>query len=172
MDPTRRQNARRRLMNETHVCHRCKLPVVGTRYSFRVDADPPLPLANPVEILICTSCLESMQRWMERRRRSRESSSQDSDDVREPEPSSSVGGKSRKKHKKRKSHYDNSLRDAERWLRIRTGVTISAMVTVFVVLFLFIAMEIAGFRYGRPGHGNDAVTSPPPLPTVDPSHPK
>jgi hypothetical protein len=53
-------------MTDTDCCQRCKLPLAVTRFHFQVEAEPPIPGAVPVAIVLCASCLESMQRWMER----------------------------------------------------------------------------------------------------------
>lgn len=158
-------------MSDSGPCQRCKLPIIGTRYSFRVDADPPIPSADPAEISICTACLASMQRWMERRHARGESAVPEGGEAAAPASSRSKKEKKRKNHHKSRSRYDHQLLRSERWNRIRAWLTISVVVVAFTVLFVLIAVEIS--TYSR-GGGNSIRPNLPvsPVPTVDPVPPQ
>ncbi len=56
-------------MIDADRCQRCKLTLGVTRFHFQVVAEPPIPDAEPVTVVLCVSCLESMQRWMARSRK-------------------------------------------------------------------------------------------------------
>jgi hypothetical protein len=53
-------------MTDTDCCQRCKVPLPAMRFHFQVEAEPPIPDAVSVPVVLCASCLESMQRWMRR----------------------------------------------------------------------------------------------------------
>lgn len=156
-------------MNDSGGCHRCKLPIVGTSYSFRLEADPPVPLAKPVKVSICTACLESMQRWMERAQRFGEATLMESDSSSDLTPERPERRKSgRRKRSRDRSRYDKQLSVSETWLRIRTALTISAVVTAFATLFVLIAVELSsGARHFPSARPERPHKKGPAVPTVD-----
>ena len=127
---------------DSDTCQRCKLPIIGTRFFFRLEAAPPIPSASPVEVSICTACLESMQRWMGRRQRRGEMASIEAQSSEEPVRSDTRRNRRETKQKSR-SRYDSQLNRAERWQQIRTAVMISAVVTTAATIFVLIAIEIS-----------------------------
>lgn len=157
-------------MSDSVTCQRCNLPIIGTRYSFRVDTDPPIASVDVVDVSICPACLESMQRWMERRQRNANSLTPESDEIKASSATRTKSGKSRKKSRKGRSRHDDPLKRAEGWLRLRAGMVISLVVTAFAVLFVLVAVEIAVFTR-RKASGTEttetSVLSAPVLPPVD-----
>lgn len=156
-------------MNDSGGCHRCKLPIVGTCYSFRLEADPPVPSAKPVEIAICTACLQSMRRWMERAQRFGETPLTGSDSSDEVTPGRPARRKSTRRKKSRScSRYYKQLRTSENWIRIRTALTICAVVTACATLFVFIAVEFSsGARHFSFDKLERPIKKGPAFPTVD-----
>jgi hypothetical protein len=57
-------------MSQSSKCQRCQLPILGGVFTLRLDADPPRP--DALEVSLCTSCVESMSRWLTRRNRQSE----------------------------------------------------------------------------------------------------
>jgi hypothetical protein len=57
-------------MSQASKCQRCQLPIVGAVFTLRLDANPPRP--DSLEVALCTSCVESMSRWLTRRNRQSE----------------------------------------------------------------------------------------------------
>ncbi len=54
-------------MTPVPKCKRCLLPLLGTNYTMRLETNPPQP--ESLEVLLCEGCVESLSRWLTRRKK-------------------------------------------------------------------------------------------------------
>jgi len=111
---------------EPDSCERCKLPILGNRYALRLDAQG--PTSKSVKLTLCESCLESLHRWLMRRKGN--STAQD-DPLDDPDSASRSG---RKLKARRGTQYVGELERGEWWIRARMFMVAASIVIAFAGL--------------------------------------
>jgi hypothetical protein len=111
---------------EPDSCERCKLPIFGNRYTLRVDAEG--PASKSVELTLCESCLESLHRWLMRRKGSQTALDEQLDD------SGFAPMSGRKLKARRGTQYVGELERGEWWIRARMAMVAASIVIAFAGL--------------------------------------
>jgi hypothetical protein len=114
-------------MTEPDCCERCKLPIIGSRVTFRLESSPARVPARA--LALCESCLDSLERWVER-------GQPPGPHAHHGHPAPRHEPSTRRKHKPvsgRRSRYVDELEREDSLIRYRMVLVVGSIVLTFTV---------------------------------------